>query len=273
MMKKFAVVMVFLVVLPLSCFVYSQEAVVVFSRFSFPRQFDNALVASFTYSPADVVVNHVVYFYDHSSGNITRWLWDFGDGATANATVREQANKTHVYVAVGDYLVNLTVVDGFGNFSSFEALIFVRRISTVLSLNLPDSVPQGISFTLEAVLKDEYEYPVDGMLVSFLVVNGQSESSVGFGLTDFLGRASVSYTPPSSGVFQFRAVFNGTDVYAEARSGLKTLQVGYDIVPYAVLGSVLVLIMSAAFAYIRLKRRKEEEREEPSAGEEEGEEE
>jgi len=266
MMRKFVVVMVFLALLPFYCFVYSQEAVVAFSWFSFPRQSDNLLVANFTYSPNDVTVNQVVHFYDHSSGTIARWLWNFGDGATANTTVRE--NKTHVYATLGNYLVSLTVFDDFGNSSFVEAVILVRKVNTTLSLGLPDSVPQGASFTLMAVLKDEYDSPVDGVAVSFFVVDGLSESSVGFGLTDPIGRASISYTPQGSGALQFRAVFNGTDVYAGASSGLKIVQVGYDLVPYAVLGSVLVLIMSAALAYVRLKRRREEESEEEPSPEE-----
>jgi len=272
MMRNSIVVIVLFVLLPFYCFFQSSTAAA-FSVVSFPGQSDSPLIANFTYTPKDIVVNQLVSFYDHSSGPVAFWFWDFGDGATANATVKGEANKTHVYTAVGDYPVGLTVFDGSGgqgNSSFYETLIGVRRINTTLSLNMPDSGSQGGSFSLTAVLKDEYEAPVDGALVSFFVVDGQNESSVGFGLTDSLGRVSISYTPPGSGVFQVRAVFDGTDVYAEASSDVKALRVGYDLVPFAVLASVLVLVMSGVLAYVRLKRRGEEKEESsPEKAEEE----
>lgn len=43
-------------------------------------------------------------FTDSSSGSITSYLWDFGDGTTSIAQ-----NPTHNYGAIGSYQVNLTV--------------------------------------------------------------------------------------------------------------------------------------------------------------------
>ncbi|MEX0811851.1 MAG: SdrD B-like domain-containing protein [Chitinophagales bacterium] len=47
-----------------------------------------------------------VTFTDTSSGNITSWLWDFGDG-----TIGTIPNPTHVYNINGTYNVTLTVSD------------------------------------------------------------------------------------------------------------------------------------------------------------------
>ncbi|HPD47145.1 MAG TPA: PKD domain-containing protein [Anaerohalosphaeraceae bacterium] len=46
----------------------------------------------------------VINFIDQSSGNITNWLWDFGDGKTST-----ERNPTHVYDKRGTYTVRLTV--------------------------------------------------------------------------------------------------------------------------------------------------------------------
>ncbi|MEZ4526985.1 MAG: PKD domain-containing protein [Desulfobacterales bacterium] len=46
----------------------------------------------------------VVDFRDQSSGNITAWFWNFGDGSTSSAQ-----NPTHVYTSPGIYTVSLTV--------------------------------------------------------------------------------------------------------------------------------------------------------------------
>ncbi|MBX5326856.1 MAG: PKD domain-containing protein [Candidatus Bathyarchaeia archaeon] len=260
-MKIFAVVMVLLISLPFYSVFSQREVAVAIFPFLSTNQSEEPLIANFTYSPSDVVVNRLVNFHDYSSGAITLWLWDFGDGVTDNATVREEANKTHMYAVSGDYLVSLTVFDSQGNSSVHEALIDVRKINTTLSLNMPDSGPPGSSFSLTAILRDEYGAPISSFPVAFYLVNEQSNSLIGSSYTDSIGHASINYTPPSSGVYQIKAVFNGTDVYAESISDLKTLQVGSDLVPYAVLASVLVLIMSISLAYIRLKRRGTEKEE------------
>ncbi|AKB30295.1 cell surface protein [Methanosarcina siciliae T4/M] len=54
-----------------------------------------------------------VNFTDQSTGTISSWLWDFGDGA--NST---EQNPVHTYSAAGNYTVNLTVENAAG--SDFE---------------------------------------------------------------------------------------------------------------------------------------------------------
>ncbi|MFN8396064.1 MAG: PKD domain-containing protein [Bacteroidia bacterium] len=48
-----------------------------------------------------------VDFIDQSSGLITGWLWDFGDGSTST-----QQNPTHTFPANGQYIVCLTIFVG-----------------------------------------------------------------------------------------------------------------------------------------------------------------
>ena len=48
-----------------------------------------------------------VNFVDRSTGNVTSWVWDFGDGNTST-----EANPTHTYNDAGRYSVSLTVGDG-----------------------------------------------------------------------------------------------------------------------------------------------------------------
>lgn len=55
-----------------------------------------------------------------STGDVTGWLWDFGDGQTSTA-----ANPEHVYVAGGDYQVSLRVTDTHGDQDSFARQITV----------------------------------------------------------------------------------------------------------------------------------------------------
>ena len=43
-------------------------------------------------------------FTDESTGTVTSWLWDFGDGSTST-----EQNPSHTYYVAGDYVVTLTV--------------------------------------------------------------------------------------------------------------------------------------------------------------------
>lgn len=63
--------------------------------------------ANFSYAPGLLTIESTIQFNDKSSdmdGNITRWLWDFGEGSTSS-----DQNSTHQYDAEGTYIVTLTV--------------------------------------------------------------------------------------------------------------------------------------------------------------------
>ena len=65
---------------------------------------DPAPVASFSASPTAGPAPLTVTFTDQSSGNITGWLWDSGDGASST-----MQSPVHVYRSPGSYGVTLTV--------------------------------------------------------------------------------------------------------------------------------------------------------------------
>lgn len=221
-------------------------------------------VANFTYSPKDAVVTQPVNFFDHSTdpdGIIALWEWDFGDSVTSNATIPEEANKTHVYAAPGLYFVWLITTDDQESSNSVYASVSVRKIRTSLSLDAPSSTMQGSMVIFAATLKDEFEKPLINIEIFFYIIDGQKESLIGSEFTDFLGRASLNYIPQTRGFFQIKTMFSGTTIYTEASSETKNFDVGYDLVPYAVVGSIAILIMSAVFYYLRWRSRKHEKEE------------
>ena len=67
----------------------------------------SAVKASFSYSPAIPTVGAAVQFTDTSSGNVTSWRWDFGDGTTSAAQ-----HPSHAYAASGFKKVILIVGSG-----------------------------------------------------------------------------------------------------------------------------------------------------------------
>jgi gliding motility-associated-like protein len=56
--------------------------------------------AAFTGAPTTQCVDQAITFTDQSTGGVTQWLWDFGDGNTSEST-----NPTHGYANPGTYPV------------------------------------------------------------------------------------------------------------------------------------------------------------------------
>lgn len=67
-------------------------------------------VPAFTADKTNVLKGQSVQFTDHTSGDPTAWVWDFGDGATST-----QQNPTHAYAAAGTYTVTLAATSSGGS--------------------------------------------------------------------------------------------------------------------------------------------------------------
>ena len=67
-------------------------------------------MAQFTGSPTSGVAPLAVSFANSSTGSITSYAWDFGDGATSTL-----ASPSHSYAAAGVYTVKLTVTGPGGS--------------------------------------------------------------------------------------------------------------------------------------------------------------
>ena len=69
-------------------------------------------VADFTASPTSGSKPLVVTFTDRSSGSITNWFWDFGDGTTSNSL---SGGVSHTYGISGTYTVSLGLAGPLGS--------------------------------------------------------------------------------------------------------------------------------------------------------------
>ncbi len=139
------------------------------------------ITADFDYNPARPSTADIVYFNDTSydpNNNITSWLWDFGDGTNYTTTNITMRNTTHKYDDNGSYIVNLTVSDGDGNFSS--------KNETVIVLNVP---PVAVDDTASTKVNEDVDinvvnndYDTDGGIdensVSIVSGSGPSHGTV-----------------------------------------------------------------------------------------------
>ena len=74
------------------------------------RVSEKPVIANFTAHPTSGPAPLTVQFTDESAGNITSWLWDFGDGVTSTLQ-----SPMHTYALTGTFTVSLTVGGPEGN--------------------------------------------------------------------------------------------------------------------------------------------------------------
>jgi PKD repeat protein len=91
-------------------------------------------ISQFSFSN-DKTNNAKVIFSDESTGDVSTYMWDFGDGTSSS-----DANPVHEYKSSGTYYVTLTVKDSEGSTYTSE------QKSVVISIEIPNNAPNA-SFT------------------------------------------------------------------------------------------------------------------------------
>ena len=95
-------------------------------------------VADFTASVTSGVVPLEVSFTDASSGEITSYEWDFGDGGTST-----EASPTHTYTAAGSYIVTLTATGPGGSATGTRTITVTAGVLPVISISSASGEPGG----------------------------------------------------------------------------------------------------------------------------------
>jgi PKD repeat protein/endonuclease/exonuclease/phosphatase family metal-dependent hydrolase len=103
--------------------------------------------AVFTAAPASgAYPSLTVTFTDASTGIVTNWFWNFGDGATSNTTTTTSVK--HTYTTAGVYTVAETVTGPGGtNTNTQTGLISVSQIAPVVSWGNPAAITYGAILT------------------------------------------------------------------------------------------------------------------------------
>jgi hypothetical protein len=73
--------------------------------------------ADFSFTPAHPGPGDEVRFSDHSTGEPTSWMWDFGDGQTS-----QEENPSHTYTTSGSKTVTLVVSNTSGSDSAVKVV-------------------------------------------------------------------------------------------------------------------------------------------------------
>ncbi|MCP3915698.1 MAG: PKD domain-containing protein [bacterium] len=102
-----------------------------------------SLSADFVANPTAGVAPLAVAFTDQSSGTITSWSWNFGDGFTSSAQ-----NPTHLYATCGTYNVSLTVSGPAGSDTRVRAgYVQVSPGAAFAAAPTTGTAPLAVTFT------------------------------------------------------------------------------------------------------------------------------
>jgi PKD repeat protein len=122
--------------------------------------------AIFKISPTAAKANKTVTFDASGSfdpdGNITRYIWDFGDGSSNETS---KSITTHIYVKNGQYNVTLTVVDNDNMTDSISQILMVGRPPiAIFTMNPSENLRPGVTLTLNASVS----YDPDGNITRYI---------------------------------------------------------------------------------------------------------
>ena len=126
------------------------------------------VTAAFSASPTSGCSPLVVQFTDLSTGPVTGWSWNFGNGNTSNLQ-----NPAAVYVTPGQYTVTLTVTDGSNNNTVTQTnliTVFQNPTAAFTSTNPNGCAPLTVCFSDASI-------PGDGTINQWLWDFGDGQNS------------------------------------------------------------------------------------------------
>ncbi len=103
-----------------------------------------SISAAFTASTTSGCAPLTVNFTDQSSGPVTAWQWDFGDGSTAS-----EQHPVHTYSTGGNYTVTLTTSNAYGyrQTSSRQIAVGAAPTAAFTAAPLSGNAPLTVTFT------------------------------------------------------------------------------------------------------------------------------
>jgi len=105
--------------------------------------------ADFTTNVTEGNAPLAIQFTDTSTGNVTAWDWDFGDGTLFNTTNLAERNATHTYANAGTYIVTLNASNTYGyNVSAPIPVTVLEPPTAGFTANVTEgNMPLSVQFT------------------------------------------------------------------------------------------------------------------------------
>ena len=130
-------------------------------------------IAQFTADKTEGSCPLTVQFIDQSTGEITSWFWDFGDGETST-----EQNPSHTYNSTGYFTVSLTVTgSGGSDTETKENYIHVTEVATYFYLTFPLKGLDPYNAPINAIFDHSMTsyYGKDEVVVAYTGEEGKKE--------------------------------------------------------------------------------------------------
>lgn len=136
---------------------------------------DTKPIANFSATPRDACAKINISFTNLSSGNVTRWLWSFGDGATST-----DPNPVHHYEDTGYFTIRLIV----WNNSCPDTVTFINYIHinppiAIFATSFICATQKTITFTDQSIGADEWHWDFGDGSTSTLQNNTHTYAGTG----------------------------------------------------------------------------------------------
>ncbi len=134
---------------------------------------NQAPIVNFTIEPSNPEKNEMIYFNSTSidiDGNITNWVWNFGDTHTSIGE-----NVTHQYMTNGSYIVRLTVTDNETTNAFLEKSVLVGNQVPLVNFTIEPDEPE----INQTVYFNSTSVDIDGSIVNWTWDFGNANISFG----------------------------------------------------------------------------------------------
>ncbi len=166
-------------------------------------------VAQFSAAPTNGGAPLAVTFTDNSTGTITNWFWNFGDGSTTNLNT---PGVSHTYTGTGLFSVSETVSGPLGTSSTNESNLISVVLPAQLTVTPPSlnfgTVVGGQQSALDFAVINSGSLTLNGTVEAPapFQINSAPAYSVGAGQTSSV---IVAFSPPATaGVYNASVVFS-----------------------------------------------------------------
>ncbi len=159
-------------------------------------------------------------------GNITDYIWNFGDG---NTTSTAEPVVTYTYSQAITYNVTLTVQDSEDLNSSYFQMIKVWMPTSISISTSPSSTFVGFAAVINGTLYDVYGNGLENQTVVlyYTFPGANTWVPITSDTTDQLGKYYVNWIPPATGYFTVKAIWTGNATHFEANN-----TISLSILPY-----------------------------------------
>jgi PKD repeat protein len=221
-------------------------------------QFNYNCAANFSASPTSGMSPLSVSFLDASTGSITSWSWNFGDGATS-----AEQNPSHVYQNEGVYSVSLTVTGPSGNNTETKQN-FITVSAGLCTYSLSSSsqsvTSAGGAFSVLTNPSQPSCSPAISADVQWITINGYSAGTLNFTVavntdmsvrTGHISIAGQILTVTQDGTqYQLSVTVSGNGTVTSSPSGISCISgSGVCGMPYAS-GTQVTLTPVASTGYV-----------------------